>query len=86
MVVQTARRNKERLTVSLSRETRAFIQDAAASRGTDQSAVVEDAVRRMHREERRTLSQEVLLAMAEHDEALAEAFVGADEPIDDDPW
>jgi hypothetical protein len=85
-VVQGTRRNKERLTVSLSREARAFIQDAAAARGTDQSAVVEDAVRRMQREERRQLSREVLLAMAEQDEALAEAFTGSDEPIHGDPW
>jgi hypothetical protein len=86
VAVQSVRRNKQRLTVSLSREARAFIQDAATARGTDQSAVVEDAVRRMQREDRRRLSQEVLLAMAEQDEALAEAFTASDEPIGDDPW
>ena len=86
MATQTGRRNRERMTVSLSPETRDYISKEAAARGTDQSAVVEDAVRRMFREERKRISQAALLANAEHDEQMAEAFRFADAPLDDYPW
>ena len=86
MATQTPRRNRERMTVSLSPETRHYISTEAAARGTDQSAVVEDAVRRMFREERKRVSQAALLADAEVDEALAEAWMVGDTTLDDLPW
>ena len=86
MAIQTVRRTKERLTVSLSRETREFISKEATARGTDQSAVVEDAVRRMFRDERRKLTQQALLENAEFDDSLAEGFMRGDTTLDEYPW
>lgn len=86
MATQPIRRNRERMTVSLSPEIRDYISREAAARGTDQSAVVEDAVKRMLREERRRVSQAALLATAAFDEALAEAWMADDTTLDDLSW
>lgn len=83
---RTVRRTKERLTVSLSRETREFISTEATARGTDQSSVVEDAVRRMFRDERRRLTQLALLETAELDQSVAEGFLRGDTTLDEYPW
>lgn len=72
--------------MSLSPAMRDYISQEAARRGIDQSAVVEEAVKRMFREERRKVTQASLLANAEFDLALVEEFRFADAPLDDYPW
>lgn len=74
------------MTVSVSRETRAFVQARAKQSGMDQSAVVEDAVRRMQHEERRKVAQESLLADAEEDLRLVEIWESASPPLEDEGW
>jgi uncharacterized protein (DUF1778 family) len=86
VAVRQEHQRRERMTVSVSRDTRDFVRSAAARHGTDQSAVVEEAVRRMQREERRTLTQEALLAQADDDARTAEAWASADAPLEDDAW
>lgn len=77
MTVRTPAR-KERLTVSLSRRARDFIREQATDTGTDQSAVVEDAVLRLWRERRRETTRQALLANWDEDERLAEELAGLD--------
>jgi hypothetical protein len=72
--------------VSISSHTRQYVQDAARERKTDQSAVVEEAIERMRRAERRTITQEALRAQADLDRELAERWLAASPPVDDDPW
>lgn len=77
MVIRTSER-KERLTVSLSRRARDFIREQAADTGTDQSAVVEEAVLRLWRERRRERTRQALLANWDADERLAEELAQLD--------
>ncbi len=77
MVIRTSER-KERLTVSLSRRARDFIRAEANESGTDQSAVVEDALVRLWRERRREATRRALLADWDTDEQLAEELARLD--------
>ncbi len=47
---------------------------------------VEDALKRMQREERRRISQAALIATASFDEALAETWMVGDTTLEDLPW
>lgn len=86
MVVGIEHQRRERMTVSVSRDTRAFVRARAAELGSDQSAVVEDAIKRLRLEERRILTRQALLESAEFDVALAEAFMRGDTTLDEYPW
>lgn len=88
MIVRTSER-KERLTVSLSRRARDFIRTEANDTGTDQSAVVEEALLRLWRERRREATRQALTANRDADERLADDLARLDErlpPEDFSDW
>ncbi|MCY7417656.1 MAG: hypothetical protein LH650_04015 [Chloroflexi bacterium] len=86
MTVRSEQQTRERMTVSVSRRTREIVETKARERGTDMSAVVEDAVMRLFREERRIVAQAAILEDAEEDERLAELWMQASEPLEDEGW
>ena len=72
---------RARLTVSLAPEISEYVRATAERTQRDQSAVVEEALRRLRRDERRRVTQVALREDAGIDRDMAEAWIAADPPV-----
>ena len=74
---------RERLSISVSAETRAYVRSEAETRTRTESSVVEEAVQRMRRQERELASMRALMADAEEDRRLVQEWSVASPPVTD---